>query len=214
MFKKWYEEWILKYNFIYSIHRACQLNFPLLRIYLETLRTGQFLLVRMIWEEYWLLPKNGRSALGWGKLLWALGSLKIFWHICFYLLSCWFIFPSFPLHLESIFYICFNLIILTITFCLFFHSPLFKFINNLFLKCGAFNIQAYKHFWEKDCIGFSLFKIFSKKKTRKIFRGNWLLQISGRSALGSTAFWIIRTRQFPIVSPLRWWPRFVKSKVL
>ena len=108
-----------------------------------------------------------------------------FFHICFYLLSCWFIFPSFPLHVESIFYICFNLIILTITFCLFFHSPLFKFINNLFLKCGAFNIQAYKHFWEKDCIGFSLFKIFSKKKTRKIFRGNWLLQISGRSALGA-----------------------------
>ena len=102
--------------------------------------------------------------------------------ICFYLLSCWFIFPSFPLHLESIFYICFNLIILTITFCLFFHSPLFKFINNLFLKCGAFNIQAYKHFWEKDCIGFSLFKIFSKKKTRKIFRGNWLLQILGLGA--------------------------------
>ena len=108
-----------------------------------------------------------------------------FFHLCLNLLSCWFISPFFPLLLESLFYICFNLIILTITFCLVCHSPLFKFINHLFLKCGAFNIQAYKHFWEKICIAFSIFKIFSKKKSRKIFRGNCLLKISGRSAPGA-----------------------------
>ena len=27
--------------------------------------------------------------------------------------------------------------------------------------------QAYKHFWEKDCIGFSIFKFFPKKSQEK-----------------------------------------------
>ena len=101
-----------------------------------------------------------RSALGWGKLFLALGSLGIFWALgarrtagviffCARLLENFLEFlllAFFPLLLESLIYICFNLIILTIIFCLVCYSPLFKFINNLFLKCGAFNIQAYKHF--------------------------------------------------------------------
>ena len=139
----------------------------------------------MIWEENCLLPKNGRSAgvnCFWRSAPWIF--FGCFFHLCLSLLSCWFISPFFPCY-KKVFFICFNLIILTITFCLVCHSPLFKFINHLFLKCGAFNIQAYKHFWEKICIGFSIFKIFSKKKSRKIFRGNCLLKISGRSARGA-----------------------------
>ena len=150
-------------------------------------------LVAMIWEENCLFPKNGRSAHGarrtagvnffWRSAPWKF--FGCFFHLCLNLLSCWFISPFFPLLLESLFYICFNIIILTMTFCLVCHSPLFKFIDHLFLKCGAFNIQAYKHFWEKICIGFSIFKIFSKKKSRKIFRGNCWLKILGRSAPGA-----------------------------
>ena len=125
------------------------------------------------------------------KFFWALGARRSS--------NCWgSLFLRFDL--ESLFYICFNLIILTITFCLVCHSPLFKFINNLFLKCGAFNIQAYKHFWEKICIGFSIFKIFSKKKSGKIFRENCLLKISGRSAPGARRSGILLFGSFPLGS--------------
>ena len=138
---------------------------------------------KLLASEKWALGARRSAGVNcfWRSAPWKF--FGCFFHLCLNLLSCWFISPFFPLLLESLFYICFNLIILTITFCLVCHSPLFKFINHLFLKCGAFNIQAYKHFWEKICIGFSIFKMFSKKKVKKNFQGKLLAQNFG--ALGA-----------------------------
>ena len=134
-------------------------------------------LVGMIWEEYCLLPKNGRSgarrsagvncfwrSAPW-KFFWALGARRTAGVVFFLRSTPW---KFFGVPLTCI-------LILEYNDCQ----------KNFY---GAFNIQAYKHFWEKICIGFSIFKIFSKKKSRKIFRENCLLKISGRSAPGAREY--------------------------
>ena len=145
---------------------------------------------------YWgdcLLPKNGRSALGWGKLLLALGSLEIFWVLFppLFKLTFLLIYISFfPLLLESLFHICFNLIILTITFCSYFVWFVIHLCLNLliiyFLNVVPSIFRHINIFEKRFALGFQFSKFFLKKSQEKFsgetacskFWGAW------RSALG------------------------------
>ena len=139
----------------------------------------------MIWEENCLLPKNGRSALGWGKLLLALGSLEIFWVLFppLFKLTFLLIYISFfPLLLESLFYICFNLIILTRLHFVWFVIHLCLNLLIIYFWNVVPSIFSHINIFEKR---FALVFQFSKLCSRNIFRGNCLLKTSGSSALGA-----------------------------
>ena len=93
-----------------------------------------FFSARLLFQKLLIFPSA--YDLG-GKLLafekWALGARRSAAVNCFWRSAPWKFFGNFNHYILFLFYLV----------C---HSPLFKFNNNLFLKCGAFNIQAYKHF--------------------------------------------------------------------